>query len=126
MGETLAKTICGPKTPYQPGNWFNSAKFFDIEYQTYGLAAPKIAESQSELFWQNKEGNKSIRCVYEKSSGKFVGVNVLGIRLRQSFFEKVLNQKLDIQYVLDHLEDANFDPEFYKNHLKEIKTLSLS
>lgn len=125
MGETLAKTICGPKTLYQPGNWFNSAKFFDIEYQTYGLAPSKLSQDQSEIYWQNSQGNKSIRLVYELSNGAFTGVNVLGIRLRQSFFEKVFNQKLDIQYVLDHIEKANFDPEFCKNHLKEIKTLRL-
>ena len=35
MGETLAQTLAGNKTAYQPGPWFNSAKFFDIEYQTY-------------------------------------------------------------------------------------------
>jgi NAD(P)H-nitrite reductase large subunit len=126
MGETLAKTICGQKTAYQPGNWFNSAKFFDIEYQTYGLAAPKISEIQNELYWQNSNGDKSIRLVYEIATGTFTGVNVLGIRLRQSFFEKVLNQKLDIAYVMDHLEEANFDPEFYRNHLKEIKNMSRS
>ena len=33
MGETLAQTICENKIEYKPGNWFNSAKFFDIEYQ---------------------------------------------------------------------------------------------
>ena len=31
MGETLAQTICGNRIEYKPGNWFNSAKFFDIE-----------------------------------------------------------------------------------------------
>ena len=36
MGETLAQTICGNRIAYNPGHWFNSAKFFDIEYQTYG------------------------------------------------------------------------------------------
>jgi NAD(P)H-nitrite reductase large subunit len=36
MGEALAQTLCGHKTPYNPGHWFNSAKFLDIEYQTYG------------------------------------------------------------------------------------------
>ena len=35
MGETVAATICGEKTPYTPGPWFNSAKFFEIEYQTF-------------------------------------------------------------------------------------------
>ena len=36
MGETVAQTICGNKIAYKPGHWFNSAKFLDIEYQTYG------------------------------------------------------------------------------------------
>ena len=36
MGETVAQTICGTKMAYKPGHWFNAAKFFDIEYQTYG------------------------------------------------------------------------------------------
>ncbi len=36
MGETVAQTICDNKTEYKPGHWFNSAKFLDIEYQTYG------------------------------------------------------------------------------------------
>jgi len=36
MGEALAQTICGNKRAYSPGHWFNSAKFLDIEYQTYG------------------------------------------------------------------------------------------
>lgn len=36
MGETVAQTLCGNPTTYKPGHWFNSAKFLDIEYQTYG------------------------------------------------------------------------------------------
>ena len=27
MGETVAQTLCGNKTEYKPGHWFNSAKF---------------------------------------------------------------------------------------------------
>ncbi len=46
MGKIVAKTICGNRTAYKPGNWFNSAKFFEIEYQTYGWVFPKI-EDQS-------------------------------------------------------------------------------
>src|SRR5690606_13478247 len=43
MGETVAKTIAQEKTPYQPGVWFNSAKFFDIEYQTYSNVNATLA-----------------------------------------------------------------------------------
>jgi NADPH-dependent 2,4-dienoyl-CoA reductase/sulfur reductase-like enzyme len=41
MGETVAQTICGNPLEYKPGHWFNSAKFFDIEYQTYGWVFAK-------------------------------------------------------------------------------------
>ena len=34
QGETVAHNICGQPTPYQRGEWFNSAKFFNLEYQT--------------------------------------------------------------------------------------------
>ena len=50
MGETVAQTICGNKTPYKPGHWFNSAKFLDIEYQTYGWV---FAQPRENIFIGN-------------------------------------------------------------------------
>ena len=47
MGEVVAQTICGNKTAYNPGVWFNSAKFFDIEYQTYGWVFPEIRKQEN-------------------------------------------------------------------------------
>src|SRR5690606_22136483 len=35
-GEVAGASLAGKKTVNKPGAWFNSAKFFDIEYQTYG------------------------------------------------------------------------------------------
>ena len=49
MGETLAQTICGNKLEYKPGHWFNSAKFIDIEYQTYGWVHGKKGKPHWEL-----------------------------------------------------------------------------
>ena len=37
QGEVAAGNILGGDTPYDPGIWFNSAKFLDIEYQTHGM-----------------------------------------------------------------------------------------
>jgi hypothetical protein len=44
MGEVLSQTLTGTPTAYQPGHWFNSAKFLDIEYQNYGWAKAKEDE----------------------------------------------------------------------------------
>ena len=54
MGETLAQTICGNRIEYKPGHWFNSAKFFDIEYQTYGWVYPEKERPSYEKHFQWK------------------------------------------------------------------------
>ena len=52
MGETVAQTICNKKTAYKPGHWFNSAKFLDIEYQTYGWVFSERGKKENEEYFQ--------------------------------------------------------------------------
>ncbi|GAB4336465.1 MAG: FAD-dependent oxidoreductase [Flammeovirgaceae bacterium] len=117
-GETLAKTICGKKTMYKPSVWFNSAKFFNIEYQTYGYVPAKETTEHESILWQ--KGKKLIRLVFEKESKKFLGVNVLGIRYRHEVLDSWIKNQKSINYVLQHLSEANFDPEFFKKHESEL------
>lgn len=120
MGETIAQTICDNKIEYKPGHWFNSAKFFEIEYQTYGWVWAQPKEHAARFYWEHKEGKKCIHINYDKNTRQFIGINTFGIRMRHEFFNKVLNEKRSIDYVLEHLADANFDPEFYTLHEPEI------
>ena len=120
MGEALARTLCGELTKYQPGHWFNSAKFLDIEYQTYGWVFPAPREGEAHFHWQYKDGKKCITINYQVESRKFIGINNFGIRMRQEAFDRWLTEERSIDYVVDHLSQANFDPEFYKHHEKEI------
>ncbi len=120
MGETLAQTICGNPTEYKPGHWFNSAKFMDIEYQTYGWVWAKPKENEARFYWESSCNKKAIHINFDKNTRQFIGINTFGIRMRHPFFDKVLTNKKSIDYVLEHLADANFDPEFYKLHEPEI------
>ncbi len=120
MGETVAKTICGNPTAYAPGHWFNSAKFLDIEYQTYGWVFPDLKEDEASFYWENRDKKLSMHFVFNKESKQFIGINTFGIRLRHEVFDRWLNEKQTIEYVLQHLKDANFDPEFYKKYEYEI------
>jgi len=120
MGETLAQTICGNHTEYKPGHWFNSAKFLDLEYQTYGWVWAQAKENEARFYWEHPDGKKCIHINYDKNTQEFIGINTFGIRMRHEFFDKVLSEKQSIQYVLEHLADANFDPEFYKTFESEI------
>ena len=120
MGETVAQTICGNRTAYKPGHWFNSAKFIDIEYQTYGWVWAQPKENEARFYWEHESGKKCIHINYDKKTREFIGINNFGIRMRHEFFDKILTDKKSVEYVLEHLADANFDPEFFKLHEPEI------
>lgn len=120
MGETVAQSICDNRIAYKPGHWFNSAKFFDIEYQTYGWVWAQPRENEARFYWEHPNGKKCIHINYDKNTREFIGINNFGIRMRHEFFDNVLNKKQTVDYVLEHLADANFDPEFYKLYEKDI------
>ncbi len=116
MGEVVAQTICGDKTRYEPGPWFNSAKFFDIEYQTYGYVSNELGKDEEDYYWEHTDGRKAMHFVWETNSDVFKGINSFGIRLRHECFDRWLRERRTIQFILTHLEEANFDPEFFSRH----------
>jgi len=121
MGETVARNICGIPMKYNPGNWFNSAKFFDIEYQTYGWVWATPKENEEHFYWEHASKNICIRIAFEKYSRLFLGVNVFGIRVRHEIFDRILTDKRTVDYVIDNFDKVNFDPEFSTTYNNEIK-----
>ncbi len=120
MGECLGETLSGKRTAYVPGVWFNSAKFFDIEYQTYGDVPAQCTSEQSDFYWQHPSKNAALHFVYGKESGVIKGINSFGIRLRHAVLEQWIKEHKTVEYVLIHFEDAWFEPEFHKNYIHEI------
>lgn len=120
QGKVIAENICGKNTKYNPGHWFNSAKFLDIEYQTYGVVLPNLPKNQSRFYWEHKDGKKCVDMVFETESRKFIGINTFGIRMRHELFDQFLQENRTIDYVLENLRAAAFDPEFYQQHEQEI------
>ena len=122
MGETLAQTICDNPLEYNPGHWFNSAKFLDIEYQTYGWVFAKPRENEAHFHWKHQDDTKCITICYDINTQQFLGINTFGIRMRHEVFDRWLTEKKEIDFVINHLSEANFDPEFYSTFEKEILT----
>ncbi|WP_179351349.1 NAD(P)/FAD-dependent oxidoreductase [Winogradskyella vidalii] len=122
MGEVLAQTICGNKMAYNPGHWFNSAKFLDIEYQTYGWVFGERGrpDYETHFHWKHKDDTKCITVAYHKDTNEFLGINTFGIRMRHKVFDRWLTEKRDVDYVMHHLSEANFDPEFYSKFENDI------
>ncbi|NNM17063.1 MAG: NAD(P)/FAD-dependent oxidoreductase [Croceitalea sp.] len=122
MGETIAQTICGNRMEYKPGHWFNSAKFLDIEYQTYGwVFGSKGRQSyESHFHWRHPKEKICVTVAFHKDTQQFLGINTFGIRMRHELFDQWLTNEKSIDFVMEHLLDANFDPELYRQYEKEI------
>jgi NAD(P)H-nitrite reductase large subunit len=121
MGETVAQTICGKPTKYQPGVFFNSAKFFDIEYQTYGTIPADLPEGTNTFYWEYKNGRICVRINYKNDKSKAVtGINTFGIRMKHEVWDKWIREGKNVEYVLENLQEANFDPEFFNSYEEEI------
>lgn len=122
MGETLAKILLGKSAPYNPGVFFNSAKFFDIEYQTYGDVPADLPDDGllKTFYWEHANGEIGMRINYRADSGAVTGMNAMGIRQRQTVWTQWIEESRPIGYVLEHLPNANFDPEFFRQYEKDI------
>ncbi|MCP5115967.1 MAG: NAD(P)/FAD-dependent oxidoreductase, partial [bacterium] len=113
-GEVVGRNLAGQDVRYDRGIWFNSAKFFDLEWHTYGQVPSGLAEPAPELkrslYWQDAEGRHAFRLVLDQDV--VIGVNALGIRFRHRVCERWIAERRSTGHVLDHLREAVFDPEF--------------
>ena len=112
QGRVAGEVIAGKQSVYDPGIWYNSAKFFDLEYQTYGTVRNVPAEGESSFYWEHPDGRRSMRIVTK--DGTVRGINVMGLRYSHRVCESWVAERRSLDYVLDHLGEANFDPEFYE------------
>jgi hypothetical protein len=120
MGETLAQTLCGNPMEWNPGQWFNSAKFMDIEYQTYGWVWAEPKEGHEHYHWQDEKNERAITIEYDTASRKFIGINTFGIRMKHEVFDQWLNEEQNVDHVVKYLSKSCFNPEFYKRPFAQI------
>ncbi|MBM3401582.1 MAG: NAD(P)/FAD-dependent oxidoreductase [Bacteroidetes bacterium] len=120
QAETLAKTICGQKSAYNRGIWFNSAKFFDLEYQTYGMVPAEINRQQKSFYWEHPSGRHAFRANYSLVDERILGFNFIGIRFRQLTAEEWIREGQTINFVIQNLKKGWFDPEFTKAFYNDI------
>jgi NAD(P)H-nitrite reductase large subunit len=119
MGEAVANNICNEPAVYDPGIWFNSAKFFDLEYQTYGNVPSTTEEGLESFYWEDQKSERAIRLVHNQEK-ILVGINSLGLRLSHEVCEAWIKEGKTLDFALAHLNQVNFDPELYRKFEKDI------
>lgn len=116
QGRVAAEVMAGNDASYKQGIWYNSAKFLDLEYHTYGAVNRRIPDEKN-IYWEHPSGIHSLRIVYTDEA--VIGFNTMGLRFRHRVCERWLAEKRSLEYVFDHLSEANFDPEFFERFEKE-------
>ena len=117
QGRVVGEVIAGRELTYDPGIWYNSAKFLDLEYQTYGQVNMRVPGEQS-LVWEHANGLHLVRIVHV--AGRVIGFNLMGLRYRHEVCERWIREEREVEYVIERLGEANFDPEFHARHESEI------
>ncbi len=120
QGELVADVLAGEERVYEPGIWFNSAKFLDLEYQTYGRVHLRVPGERN-LLWQHPTEHKAIRIVTLPAEGRepVIGFNLMGIRWRHEVCERWIAEEVEVGDVLGRLSEANFDPELFRRYESE-------
>lgn len=118
QGRVAAASMLGDEAAYRRGTWYNSAKFFDVEYTTAGWV-PVL------LDWDNTplDPGPGVRSWFQRVPGRFesqrivlkddrvVGFNLLGSRWNHEPLLQWIHERRDLAWVLAHLHEAQFDEE---------------
>lgn len=124
-GINLAAAIAGQNaTAYDPGIYFNSARFFSLDYQTYGNV-PAEPEGTRSLLWTDERQRRLLRISYDpgQPDNPVTGFNALGVRLLHPVCENWLREKTPVQAVVRDFARAVFDPEFSARYTNQLRSL---
>ena len=118
QGRLAARSMLGDDVAYRRGTWYNSAKFFDLEWTTVGWVPPTVGPDGSPA---DRPGD--LRRWFQRVPGRFesqrivvkgervVGFNMLGSRWNHEPLLDWIHERRPLDWVLKHLAEAQFDEE---------------
>jgi NADPH-dependent 2,4-dienoyl-CoA reductase/sulfur reductase-like enzyme len=106
QGRVAGRAMLGDDVTYRRSHWYNSAKFFDLEYTTAGFVPP---DATGYTTWYQQLGDTTQRIVCK--GDRAIGFNALGSRWNHAVFNRWFGERRSLAYVLDHIGEARFDEE---------------
>lgn len=107
QGRLAARSMLGEPIRYAPPVFFNSSKFFEIEYTTVG----RFSKDERKVFYFRYPGmDTSVRIA--EHGGAVHAFNMLGSRWDHNRFEEWIEQRRSLDDCMDRLHQAQFDVEF--------------
>ena len=121
QGRVAARAMLGDDVRYRRGTWYNSAKFFDIEYTTAGyIPFAKVGKHGGvsapsgdgwQTWYQEVPGGVVTQRIVVKNA-VVKGFNGLGSRWDHTVWMRWIQERRDLSWVLRHMDEARFDEEF--------------
>jgi NADPH-dependent 2,4-dienoyl-CoA reductase/sulfur reductase-like enzyme len=118
QGRVAAASMAGDYAVYRRGTWYNSAKFFDLEYTTAGWI-PALIDAEN----RPVPLDPSLRTWFQRVPGAYaserivcrgdrvVGFNMLGGRWNHEPLLEWIDERRTLDWVLPRLSEAQFDEE---------------
>lgn len=110
QGKIAGLNLAGAEQKYKRGTFYNSAKFFDLEYTTAGYVNFKFEGEQD--WFQRESGTSFTQRITYLPDKTVIGFNFIGRRWDHRPLVKWVEEKRKLDWVLKHLHEANFDEEF--------------
>ncbi len=123
QGALAARNMTAPRPErYAPPTFYNSAKFFDVEYTTVGelRAVPDDARS---VYRAHPTRFITQRIVHHR--GRVLGFNLLGSRWDHTLLTQWIDEARPLDQVMARLHEAQFDVEFGRADLRAMRETEL-
>ena len=123
QGRAAAASMAGDAVAYRRGHWYNSAKFFDLEYTTAGWIPvsldadnqPVPAEAGLTTWFHRAPGafaSERIVC----RDGVAIGFNMIGGRWNHEPLLQWIDERRSLDWVVARLGEAQFDEELTERY----------
>jgi len=118
QGRIAAQSMLGDDVTYRRGAWYNSAKFFDLEWTTAGWVPALLNFDNTPIdpgpdvgTWFQRVPGKLVSQKIVCKGDRVVGFNMLGSRWDHEPLLRFIHERRSLAWVLDHLHEAQFDEE---------------
>lgn len=138
QGALAARSMLGEPIQYAPPIFFNSSKFFEIEYTTVGrfsrepnsralpadsasTVVPEQAQMPSAREFYFRYPGKDVSLRIAEQNGAVQAFNLLGSRWDHNKCEQWIEERRSLEDVIDRLHQAQFDVEFGRLDLSPLR-----
>ncbi|HET9316712.1 MAG TPA: NAD(P)/FAD-dependent oxidoreductase [Vicinamibacteria bacterium] len=118
QGRVAARSMAGEDVTYRRGTWYNSAKFFDLEWTTAGWVPALLNWDNTPLdpgpgyrSWFQRVPGRAVSQRIVTKDDRVTGFNLLGSRWNQEPLLEWIEAGRSLDWVLAHLHEAQFDEE---------------